>query len=110
MFSRSLLSCAMCVVALACDRTEKTRFAMESRMDADTVARTVDSTGIGESGAGSLVAEPPMADTAGKIASGALSDLSISGSVDTAAGSRPRPIPAEPPPKAGSTPGARRLP
>ncbi len=108
MISRSLLSCAMCVVALACNRTEQTQSA-GSRMDADTVARAVDSMAIGESAAGSLVAEPPVADSAGKIESGALSDLSISGSLDTPSGSRQRPIPVEPRPEAGATSGRRRL-
>jgi len=110
MFSRSLLSCAICAVALACNRTGQTSSGTESRMDADTVTRTIDSMAIGEAGAGSLIAEPPVADSAGKIESGALSDLSIAGSIDTASGSRLRPIPPEPPPRAGSTSGSRRLP
>lgn len=109
MFSRSLLSCAMCAVALACSRTEQAQSGTGSRMDADTVARAVDSMAIGEVGAASLVAEPPVADSAGRIESGALSDLSIAGSIDTATGSRPRPIPVEPPPKEGSAAGSRRL-
>jgi hypothetical protein len=110
MASRPLLAYAMCVVSLACGRTEQTRSATESRMDADTAIRTVDSLAIRESGPGALVAEPPMADPTGKVPSGSVADLSIGAGVDTASGTRPRPIPAEPPAGGGSASTIRRLP
>jgi hypothetical protein len=71
MFARSLVWCVMCAVTLGCDRTEKTRSATELRMDADTVARTVDSLAIGGgSGPQALIAEPSMADTTVKLRRG----------------------------------------
>jgi hypothetical protein len=78
-------------------------------MDADSVTRTVDSLATRESGPGALVAEPPMADSTGKVPSGSAADLSIRGAVDTASGSQRRPIPAEPPPGSGGASTIRRL-
>jgi hypothetical protein len=110
MVSRSLLACAMCAVLFGCDRTGQTRSATESRMDADTVTRTVDSMAVRESGPGAMAAEPPMADSTGKIPSAAFADLSIGGGVDTASGSQRRRIPVEPPPGSGGASTLRRLP
>ena len=110
MFLRYLLACAVCAGTLGCDLTEKTGSATDLQMVADTVTRTVDSLAIRESGPGALVAEPPIADTAGKIPSASLTDLSVSGTIDTASGPRPRAIPAEPPPRTGGASTIRHLP
>jgi hypothetical protein len=110
MVSRFLPACAICAVLVGCDRTGQTASATESRMDADTVTSTVDSTAVRESGLGALVAEPPMADSTGKIPSASVSDLAIGTGVDTASGSQRRPIPAEPPPGSAGASTIRRLP
>ena len=110
MFSRSLLVYVACAVLLGCDRTGQTQSATESRMDADTATRTIDSIAVRELGPGALVAEPPMADSTGKLSSASIADLSISGVVDTASGSKRRPIPVEPPPGPGGASTTRRLP